>query len=344
MLNRQSPDGGDLPARLERFAAIAAPESPLSARLARAAVDDPVALEILGEAPHAQPPANLLLAAIQFLLLGGTRHALGAHYPHLGFDESPGDLAADLADFCRTHRETLIEIVSTRTVQTNEVRRCTALRPAIAHATRRAPEIALIEIGPSAGLNLLLDRYGYDYGDGVTAGPEDASLVLTTKRRTPDPIRLELAPIIWRRGIDLQPLDVGDETDMRWARSLLWPEQWGRRERFDAAVAVARREPPVLVRGDAIDVIGEVIDEAPAEAALVVVHTFVLNQFSESHRSRLREALAAAGRRLDTIGIEHLTRDAPYPEILHTRYDAGDHESRHLGSAHHHGEWLAWAP
>jgi hypothetical protein len=45
-------------------------------------------------------------------------------------------------------------------VQQNEVRRCTLLLPAFALAagTVRSP-LALVEVGASAGLNLLFDRY-----------------------------------------------------------------------------------------------------------------------------------------------------------------------------------------
>jgi hypothetical protein len=342
--NREAPDLGHLPDRLRRFADIAEPGSPISARLARGMADSPVALDILAEAPHGQPAANILLAAVHFLLLGGADHPLRDHYPSVVETPVAGDPLPDFEDFCRSEHQTLMEIVSTRTVQTNEVRRCVALRPAIAHATAGAEAISLIEIGPSAGLNLLLDRYRYDYGGGLTSGPDDASLMLTTTRRAAGPLPLELPPITWRTGIDLHPLDVQDDEDMRWARALLWPEQRERMERFDAAVSVARTDPPGLVTGDAVGQIGDLVAAAPAGTRVVVFHSFVVNQFTDTQRSLLRDALVDAGRPIERISIEMLSRGAEAPEILHTRYDDGEHPSTQLGTTHHHGEWVSWQP
>jgi hypothetical protein len=342
MRNRDLPDGGLLPSRLERFAEIAEPGSPLSARLARAMATSPIALEILSEAPHGQPAANILLAAVHFLLLGGVDHPLARHYTSLGGSADANPVPA-FADFISRHRDQLIEIVSTRTVQTNEVRRCVALRPAIAHATIGADRIALIEIGPSAGLNLLLERYGYDYGEGLSTGLDDADLVLRTSRKHGHP-PLELPPIVWRCGIDLQPLDVTDDDDMRWARALLWPEQTDRRQRFDAAVSIARADPPTLVAGDASETIGALLERAPGDARLVVFHSFALNQFTDAQRGRLHDGLASSSRIVDRIGVEMLSRGADAPEILHTRYEAGARPGRTLGTAHHHGEWISWRP
>jgi hypothetical protein len=343
--NRDAPDGGHLPERLRRFAEIAEPGSPLSARLARGMAESDVALDILAEAPHGQPAANILLAAVHFLLLGGAEHPLRDHYPSVGDAPTPdADPMPNFEDFCRRERGALIELVSTRTVQTNEVRRCVALRPAIAHAAASSDVIALLEIGPSAGLNLLLDRYHYDYGDGIGAGPLDAGLTLTTTRRGTEPLPLDLPRIAWRRGIDLHPLDVTDADDMRWVRALLWPEQSDRMERFDAAAEIARTDPPKLVQGDAVDDLGDLIATAPADARVIVFHSFVINQFTDSQRSRLRDALVAADRPIDRISIEMLSRGAEAPEILHTRYDGGEHPAHQLGTAHHHGEWIAWHP
>ena len=62
----------------------------------------------------------------------------------------------------------------TRSTQTNEVGRCAALLPALTQLAVDAPgaphgggrPLGLVEVGASAGLNLLVDRYGYEYEPG----------------------------------------------------------------------------------------------------------------------------------------------------------------------------------
>src|SRR5207247_7105006 len=111
--------------------------------------------------------------------------------------------------------------------------------------------IDLLELGPSAGLNLLLDRYGYRYRNGAW-GPSGASVVLTGDEHRPVPAEL-LAhdlPIGRRRGIDLNPVDVTTDEGVRLLTSFVWADQWYRLERLRRAIDVARRDPPEVVRGD----------------------------------------------------------------------------------------------
>lgn len=343
---------GDLPpdhlaARLLRFAEIAGPDSPLSAAFARAAAHDPVAARILAATPAHLPSANVLLAAVHHLLLGGVGHDLAGHYPDLApAGTTPvGDPGEQFVAFCREHEAALAALAATRGVQTNEVRRCVILVPAftrIARAERRP--LAIVEVGASAGLTLCFDRYGYDYGRAAVGVP--APLVLTTEVRAGDPpIPERLPEVAWRTGIDLDPIDLGDAEAVRWARALLWPEQLDRVARFEAAVALVRPDPPSIVRGDALDVLPDVAAEAPADAALVVVHSFVLNQFSDEQRDRFAAILDGIGRTrtVHRVGIESLRRDMANPEATHAEYRDGEVTHTLLGPVHHHGGWITWA-
>ena len=49
--------------------------------------------------------------------------------------------------------------MKTRRTQTNEVGRCAAILPALPRG-----RLALLEVGASAGLCLLMDEFFYDYG------------------------------------------------------------------------------------------------------------------------------------------------------------------------------------
>src|SRR5215218_1913808 len=149
----------------DRFACFALEEchdsSPLYERLALGVADDPAMLALAAYARPGQPTPNLLFAAVQYLLLGGTPHPLAAFYPGLAHDPvAGGDPYPAFHDFCRQHADSIRELLETRLVQTNEVRRSACLLPAFCWVARLAGDrpLALLEIGASAGLNLLWDR------------------------------------------------------------------------------------------------------------------------------------------------------------------------------------------
>jgi hypothetical protein len=246
--------------------------------------------------------------------------------------------------FLRDHRDSLTELVATRRVQTNEVRRCTTLLPAFTAARPDDRPLALIEVGASAGLNLLFDRYRYDYGS-ARLGPPNAGLTLTCEIEAGEPpLPARLPSVASRVGLDLHPIAVTDPDAVRWARALIWPEQLDRVERFETAVAIARNDPPPLVEGDALELLPAAIEASPAEAAVLVFHSFVLNQWTPEDRSRLDELLVIQSRTrpIDRISVEMETRGVAYPAIIHTRYSGGEAIPRRLGTAHYHGVWLRW--
>src|SRR5690606_23501967 len=110
--------------------------------------------------------------------------------------------------------------------------------------------LALIEVGASAGLCLYPDRYSYRYGDRAQLDPEDgpSPVVIETAIEGDVPDVSALPDVVWRAGIDLNPLDVTSEEDVAWLDALIWPEHEERRARLRAAVDLARHDPPLLVR------------------------------------------------------------------------------------------------
>lgn len=174
-------------------------------------------------------------------------------------------------------------IVLTRRNQTNEPGRCAALLPLLAALPQ---PLALLEVGASAGLGLYPDRYTYAYGEHHVApvdGPSAVRLACTVTGPVPLPTRLPT--VVWRVGIDLNPLDVRDPADVRWLDALIWPGQEFRRQRLAAAVDVVRADPPRLVRGDLVDALPAVAAEAPPDATLVVFDTAVLTYLTPEARA-----------------------------------------------------------
>src|SRR6266571_1473740 len=84
--------------------------------------------------------------------------------------------------------------------QTNEPARCATLLPALAQLP---PPLALIEVGASAGLTLLVDRYSYDYAGHRIAGQDSLAPTLRCSPRGPVPLPARLPEIAWRAGLDL---------------------------------------------------------------------------------------------------------------------------------------------
>lgn len=230
--------------------------SPLYETFALEVAGDRALLARLAALPSPKRQPNLLFAAV--------RHVAG--------------LAGDWAAFRKAalaRWDEVRAVMMERSTQTNEPGRCAVLLPILA----RLPQpLALLEVGASAGLCLLPDRYGYDYSGRTVL---DQALPAGTpmfpcEADAATPIPASMPQIVWRVGLDLHPLDLGDTGQMEWLEELVWPDNAGRAARLRQAVAVARADPPRLVRGDLQERLASLAAEAPQDATLVVFHTAVL--------------------------------------------------------------------
>lgn len=246
--------------RYRGFAREAEGRSPQYVELATAVAEDDEILGFLSALPSLKRQPNLLFAAARYLL------------------DEPADIGS-LRGLLADRRRELVQVILNRRTQTNEPARCAMLLPALA----RLPQpLALIEVGASAGLTLLPDRYSYEYkqedgsGSRQVTGTDPDAPVLTCRVTGPAPLPAKVPEVAWRAGLDLNPLDVSDDDDVRWLRCLIWPGEAGRRERLDAAVETARREPPVIHKGNLLTDLPGLARQAPGDATLVVFHSAVL--------------------------------------------------------------------
>lgn len=222
-----------------------------------------------------------------------------------------------------------------RTTQTNEAGRCAVLLPVLAALPQ---PLALLEVGASAGLCLYPDRYAYRYGDAVLGAGGPLLECAATGIAPPD----RLPEVVWRAGIDLNPLDVTDPADVAWLDALIWPEHTHRRARLRAAAAIAAADPPLLVRGDLVDDLPALATRAPAGATLVVFHTSVLYQVPEPRR----QAFAATVR---TLPGRWLANDVPLPPVSSVPAPPDDAsynmlalDGRPLAWTRSHGQSMTW--
>ncbi|MFF2925601.1 DUF2332 domain-containing protein [Streptomyces celluloflavus] len=243
---------------------------------------------------------NLLLAAVRYL-----------DGPHAEQGPRGESAYGRWREWTIRHWDEVRTVIMRRATQTNEPGRCATLLPLLA----RLPQpLALLEVGASAGLCLHPDRYRYRYRNAVTAeaatevgAPE--SPVTFECRTSREAGAAEptvpasgtadgLPEIVWRAGIDLNPLDPAAEPDdLRWLHALLWPGDPDRAARLSAAVEAVRTAPrPRMVRGDLVEELPALAAEAPPEATLVVFHTSVLTYLPLDRReefARLVRSLLA---------------------------------------------------
>jgi hypothetical protein len=295
--------------------------SPTYEVLCAGVADDLELIALLDTLPAPKRQPNLLLGAVRFL--GGPVDSYD------GFRAFVFDQWARVSHTMRTRR-----------TQTNEARRCATLLPALAQLDG---PLALLEVGASAGLCLQPDRYSYRYGDGPVLGT--GAPLLECAVTGPVPIPTALPDVGWRAGLDLNPLDVRDDEDMRWLEALVWPEQTDRFGILRSAVATARRDPAPVHRGDLTTDLQRVAEGAPAEATLVVYHSAVLSYLDDPGRAAFRAAVDALATRRATVWLSNEgpgvvvhgapRRDGPVPFVL-ARGDSP------LALASPHGESLEW--
>jgi hypothetical protein len=314
----------------ERYATFATDEARGSSeayeKLALGVAQSNDLLEFIATLPVERRQPNLFLAAV--------RHICGI----------PRNVD-DLKQFVRARRAQIREVMMSRTTQTNEPARCAVLLPLIAQF---AQPLALLEVGASAGLCLLIDHYGYDYGNAridPTVSGDSQAPVFTCEVSGKVPMPKAIPRITWRAGLDLNPIDVRSEQDAAWLETLVWPGQDRRLARLRAAINIARHNPPNVVRGNLLTDLTQLMAAAPRDATIVVFHTAVLGYVLPQSA---REQFAATVKK---AGVQWISNEAPnvFPSIARKAPSSPARgrfliswNSRPIAWAGPHGQSLDW--
>ena len=282
--------------------------------LTRSIAEDEQVLRLIGELPPPKRQPNLLLASFRSLFgtpsdWNGFRSRLIDSWPKLS------------------------QRILHRSTQTNEPARCATLLGVLA---KLPGPLALIEVGAAAGLCLLPDKYAYDF-NGHRLLPEHWSHNIPVFRCSltgPAPIPDRLPDIAWRAGLDLDPVELEDDDRLRWLEQLIWPGQDERLSNFRAAVEVARKAPPRVVRGDLLRDLRTLCSEAPDDCTKVILHSAVL-AYVGSQAERDHFATSAM-----ELGDFWISNESPsvFPEIASKA--KGDARGRFLLSLD--GQPIAW--
>jgi hypothetical protein len=292
---------------------------------------------------RAQALALRVLGAVHALVLLGRAPELARFYPSTGGAFDPARAWPAFVEVVRANAAALAPRLAAQ-VQTNEVGRCAPLACgmlSIAEAT--GLPLGLREIGASAGLNLLLDRFRYELGPH-RFGDAAAPLRLRAQWSGPPPPLSAKLHVASRAGCDVAPIDLLDPDARLRLEAFVWPDQTERLALLRAAIAAALPAPPPVVRASAAEFVCAEL-AAPGEALTTVVyHSVVWGYLPRGEQDRIRDALEAAGDRasarapLAWLRLEGDKLD--HAELRLTLWPGGG--ERRLARAHYHGSRIDW--
>jgi HAD superfamily hydrolase (TIGR01509 family) len=351
-----------LPARIRRHVRNLAQSgrSPMYVALIAAAADDSAAGGVVArlfagvDLPPGALPAGRLMAALHELALTGREPELSAFYPSARGTRPPED-AWPVARAALERNFDWIERRLHRTVQTNEPGRSAALYPVLLWLTADyGRPLRLLEIGASAGLNLICDRYRYDVGELTLGDP--GSPVRFEQPWQPEPAAtcaergIDLAAaaaalrIIHREGCDPNPLDPSSPDDRRRLISYIWPDEPDRLQRLDGALSVAAPRPPMVVRARAIEWLPDALDRRRDGELTVVWHSVMRQYVARDEWRALSETFGAAlaanpKRPIVWVGMEPVPGGIGDAITLQT---APDQAARRVARCDDHGPPVVW--
>ncbi|MGN6499761.1 MAG: DUF2332 domain-containing protein [Tsuneonella sp.] len=326
-------------------------EAPITARAVRAigellARGEPGALlDRIRQWPGA-PLADALplriAGGLHSLYLSGAQPELGAIYR----GEAAGRDTELVAEAIAAHEAQLMTWLA-GPPQTNEAGRSSSFIAAMLWLAGEGlpPRFECLEIGSSAGINLMMDRYAYDLG-GVRVGPADPVMRFEPdwQGKPPPDRRIEIASL---QGCDVAPVDLTDPAQALRLKAYIWPEHTVRFERMEAAIAAAKEKAPNLVKMTAADFMEQQLARPQdAGATRVLMHSIVWQYVPKDQQARVTAAMEAAGARatpdkpLAWIALE-ANRDTHRHEMT-VRYWPGRAEPVKLAEAHPHGAWVKW--
>ena len=251
-----------------------------------------VLLDPVADAPFGDAVLLRLLAALHLMVLEGRAPRLARHFPSAG--GAPGPELAAAVEAAATEHAPEIARGLTEGVQTNEVGRSAALLGGYLELARSGLPLRVLEVGSSAGLNLLFDRYRYVGATG-SFGPIDSPLVFDHPWFAAEPVLSVPLVVAERRGCDVAPIDVTTTVGRQRLRSYVWPDQLDRLARLDAALAVAVAQPPVVDREGAATWLRHQLAVAAPGRCTVVAHSIMFQYLSAAEREEMLGVIDAAG-------------------------------------------------
>ena len=295
-----------------------------------------------------------VVAALHYLVRAGRAPDLAKLHPPQPGPEPAALLAATRAVLL--DNQPFVRDFMQSPPQTNEVGRSAALIAGwLEIAARTRLPLSLFEIGSSAGLNLIADRYAYRFGE-LQWAPGAKSRGLSPGQHSPPTLTCEWtgkSPAIRaplqvrsRRGCDRHPLNLVDPVQRERLIAYVWADQTERLDRLNAAIATMLSAPVSVEAADAGDWIPAVLGlNSEPDIARVVFHSIVWTYLSGATQQRIATHLADLGaasstkRPLAWLRFELTGKDEPAALRL-TLWPGGEDEL--LARVHPHGAFVRW--
>jgi hypothetical protein len=295
------------------------------------------------ETIQADAPALRLLAGLHDLVLAGDATALAEDYPDHTDAPDWDRLAERLREAAGRHRARLAAFMASPP-QTNEAGRSLCLFGGfLTVAAATGLPLRCLELGASAGLNQIWDRYRYDLGEGRSWGDPASPVVLAGAWTGGVPPLDAPVRVVERRACDQAPIDLSDPAAARRLQAYVWAEQRPRLQRLRAATVLARAAG---VRVEAADA-GEwaLANAAPRPGVSTVLYHSVFWQYpSDATRAAITRAIergAAAATAEAPFAWLRMEPESGYAcDVRLTSWPGG--EERRLAIVHAHGATVQW--
>ena len=295
-------------------------------------------------------------------------------------------------------QEKLISLIKNNSIQTNEARRCATLLPAYIYVMneieKRGQKGDFVEFGCSAGLLTFWDLYtvSFNFTDEISGEKKKAILYPREHPENANNIMLEteiIGPLLRsskisdlliqsanegkgvpfstlihsidhrRVALDLRIINLDDNHENRWFRSLIWPHAYETRiKSFNVAFNILsqNKEKCNWIQGDALNNLVEVLSPSDnnnnnnndKDKVTVLVHSYCLYQLSEEQKEKVENCCLIASMKRDIYRICLDNEETIGPQVkgegshLHVFiYRNGERvETTLLATGPAHGEWL----
>jgi hypothetical protein len=284
-----------------------------------------------------------LLGGVHRIVLRGDAPGLAFHYPSVGGRPTWPGCTAEFFEAVRAH-PVAVKTALNRAPQTNEIGRAAPLLGGLIEVTAMlGMPIRLLEIGASAGLNLLLDRFRYELGDDLEYGPPSSPVTVVSEWSGPAPSLDRPVEIVARRGCDLIPLDVTDPDDVERLLSYVWADQLDRFTRLRRAVELARSGPASVDPESASEWLVDRLAHPYPGAVTVVMQSIVTQYLTAAERHEVLTLVRAAGRSATRRAPVAWLRMEPAPRSFELSLSVWPQDVHlTLAEVEAHGRWVKW--